>query len=202
MPRSPVNPYGVSKLFFEHALQAYDSAYGLRYAGLRYFNAAGADESGEIGERHTPETHLVPLALEVALGQRDVLPVYGSDYPTPDGTCVRDYVHVVDLAEAHFLALRYLLAAGESIAVNLGTGHGNPVQEIVRAVEIATDSEIPLRWEPRRPGDPPALVADPANAQRILGWAAKRSLEDMVTSAYQWARRQQDLRLSASRFAA
>jgi UDP-glucose 4-epimerase len=140
--------------------------------------------------------------LEVALGQRDALPVYGNDYPTPDGTCVRDYVHVVDLAEAHVLALRYLLAEGESIAVNLGTGRGHSVQEIVRAVEFATDSEISLRWEARRPGDPPALVADPANAQRILGWAAKRSLEDMVSSAHQWARRHQDLRLPASRFAA
>jgi len=201
-PRQPVNPYGASKLFFEHALEAYDNAYGLRYASLRYFNAAGADESGEIGELHTPETHLLPIALEVALDQRDALPVYGSDYPTPDGTCIRDYVHVSDLAEAHVLALRYLLAEGSSLALNLGTGRGHSVQEVVRAVEFATDSEIPLRWEPRRPGDPSVLVADPQNAQRILGWTAKRSLEDMVASAWKWAVRQQSLRVPPSRFAA
>jgi UDP-arabinose 4-epimerase len=123
--REPVNPYGVSKLFFEHALEAYDNAYGLRYASLRYFNAAGADESGEIGELHTPETHLIPIALEAALGQRDSMPIYGNDYPTPDGTCIRDFVHVSDLAEAHVLALRHLLAEGESLAVNLGTGQGS-----------------------------------------------------------------------------
>ena len=152
------------KLFFEHALEAYDNAYGLRYASLRYFNAVGADESGEIGELHSPETHLIPLALEVALGRRDFLPVYGSDYPTADGTCIRDYVHVSDLAEAHVLALRHLLAEGNSLALNLGTGRGHSVQEIVRAVESTCDSEVPLRWEPRRPGDPPVLVGDPGNA--------------------------------------
>jgi UDP-glucose-4-epimerase GalE len=202
--RAPANPYGVSKLFFEHALEAYDNAYGLRYASLRYFNAAGADEGGEIGELHAPETHLIPIALDAALGRRDSVPVYGNDYPTPDGTCIRDFVHVSDLAEAHVLALRYLLAEGESLVVNLGTGRGHSVQEVVRVVESITDTEIPLRWEPRRAGDPPVLVADPRHAEHILGWSAQRSLEDMVTSAWRWAQMQQEagLRLWDSEFAA
>ena len=190
-PRQPVNPYGVSKLFFEHALESYDHAYGLRYATLRYFNAAGADEAGQTGELHSPESHLIPLAISTALGQGDSLPVYGSDYPTPDGTCIRDYVHVSDLAEAHVLALRYLLADGESVALNLGTGQGRSVQEVVRTVESVTESEVPVRWEPRRPGDPAALVANPTLAEQVLGWKAQRSLEDMVASACKWAESQQ-----------
>jgi len=202
-PRLPVNPYGVSKLFFEHALESYDNAYGLRYASLRYFNAAGADGSGELGELHTPETHLIPIALEAALGLRDSVPVFRDDYPTPDGTSIRDYVHVSDLAEAHVLALRYLLASGDSLAVNLGTGHGHSVQEVLRAVESVTDSEIPLRWEPRRAGDPAALVADPSRAEQVLGWTAQRSLEEIVTSAWKWAQKQQGSRqLRVSEFAA
>ncbi len=188
--RAPVNPYGASKLFFEHALEAYDRAYGLQYASLRYFNAAGADDSGEIGEIHAPETHLLPLALEAALGLRESIPVYGNDYPTPDGTCIRDYVHVSDLAEAHVLALGHLLAERGSLTVNLGTGKGHSVQEVIRAVEALTDSEMPIRWEPRRIGDPPVLVADPSRAQTILGWKAQRSLEDMVLSAWKWLQRQ------------
>jgi UDP-glucose-4-epimerase GalE len=191
MPRQPVNPYGVSKLFFEHALESYDNAYGLRYASLRYFNAAGADASGEIGELHTPETHLIPIAIEAALGLRDSVSVFGNDYPTPDGTCVRDYVHVSDLADAHVLALRHLLAEGDSLALNLGTGHGHSVREVLRTVESVTDSEIPLRWEPRRAGDPSTLVADPSRAKEVLGWTARHSLEEMVTSAWKWAQQQQ-----------
>jgi len=191
VPRQPVNPYGVSKLFFEHALESYDNAYGLRYASLRYFNAAGADASGEIGELHTPETHLVPIAIEAALGLRDSVSVFGNDYPTPDGTCVRDYIHVSDLADAHVLALRYLLAEGDSLALNLGTGHGHSVREVLQTVESVTDSEIPLRWEPRRAGDPSTLVADPNRAEEALGWTARRSLEEMVTSAWKWAQQQQ-----------
>jgi UDP-arabinose 4-epimerase len=203
-PRQPVNPYGMSKLFFEHALESYDTAYGLRYASLRYFNAAGAEGASEIGELHTPETHLIPLALEAALGHRDSLSIYGNDYPTPDGTCIRDFVHVSDLAEAHVLALRYLLAGGESLAVNLGTGRGHSVQDVVRVVESVTGNEVPVRWEPRRVGDPPALVADPARAERLLGWSAQRSLEDMVASAEKWAQMQLEggLRLGDSDFAA
>ncbi len=203
-PRQPVNPYGVSKLFFEHALESYDNAYGLRYASLRYFNAAGTEEGGEIGELHTPETHLIPIAIETALGHRDSVSIYGNDYSTPDGTCIRDFVHVSDLAEAHVLALRYLLAGGESLVVNLGTGHGHSVQEVVRSVESVTKKEIPISWEPRRVGDPPALVADPARAERLLGWTAQHPLEDMVTSAVKWAQMQSSggLRLRNSEFAA
>jgi UDP-arabinose 4-epimerase len=186
--RMPVNPYGVSKLFFEHALEAYDNAYGLRYAALRYFNAAGADPGGMLGELHSVETRLVPLAIQAALGDRDYLSVFGNDYPTADGTCIRDYVHVSDLAEAHVQALQHLLAQGESIAVNLGTGRGHSVLEVVRAIEIATETEIPIKWEPRRPGDPPELVADPAGAQLVLNWMAHRSLDDIVRTAVQWAR--------------
>lgn len=190
-PRQPVNPYGVSKLFFEQALESYDRAYGLRYASLRYFSAAGADENGENGELHSPETRLIPLAIAAALGPGDALPIYGNDYPTRDGTCIRDYVHVSDLAEAHVLALRYLLAEGESLALNLGTGIGKSVQEVVRAVEAVTESEIPLRWEPRRPGDPATLVADPELAERVLGWKAQRTFEDIVATAWKWSQGQQ-----------
>jgi len=189
--RQPVNPYGVSKLFFEHALEAYDNAYGLRYASLRYFNAAGADASGETGELHTPETHLVPIAMEAALGLRESVPVFGSDYPTPDGTCIRDYVHVSDLADAHVLALRYLVAGGESVPLNLGSGRGHSVREVLHRVELVSDSEIALRWEARRPGDPATLVADPSRAEQVLGWTAQRSLEEIVKSAWQWAQQEQ-----------
>jgi UDP-glucose-4-epimerase GalE len=194
VPRQPVNPYGASKLFFEHALESYDNAYGLRYTSLRYFNAAGADASGELGELHSPETHLIPIAIEVALGLRDAVGVFGNDYPTPDGTCIRDYVHVCDLADAHVLALRHLLADGDSCALNLGTGRGHSVQEVLRTVESVTDSEIARRWEGRRAGDPAVLVADPSRAEQVLGWRARRTLEEMVTSAWKWAQSPQGSR--------
>ena len=154
-PRQPVNPYGVSKLFFEQALEAYDRAYGFRFASLRYFNAAGADDSGEIGELHEPETHLIPLALRAAAGLGPELQVFGSDYPTPDGTCVRDYIHVNDLASAHVKALDHLAAGKESFAVNVGTGTGASVQEVISAVEEVTGKRVPHKIVPRRPGDPP-----------------------------------------------
>src|SRR4029077_497029 len=141
-PRQPVNPYGVTKLVFEQALEAYDAAYGMRFASLRYFNAAGADETGEIGERHDPETHLIPLALRAAMGS-GVLQVFGNDYSTPDGTCVRDYIHVNDLAEAHVAALRHLMNGGKSIAVNLGTGRGYSVMEVIAAIEEVTGKRVP-----------------------------------------------------------
>src|SRR5271163_1701426 len=144
-PRQPVNPYGVSKLFFEQALEAYDRAYGLRFASLRYFNAAGADESGEIGELHQPESHLIPLALRAAAGAGPELQVFGSDYPTPDGTCIRDYIHVSDLAAAHVKALEHLQAGKESFAVNLGTGRGDSVQEVLSAVEEITGKKVPRK---------------------------------------------------------
>ncbi len=190
-PRQPVNPYGVSKLFFEYALEAYDRAYGLRFVSLRYFNAAGADESGEIGELHDPETHLIPLALRAAAGLGAELQVFGSDYPTPDGTCIRDYVHVNDLAEAHVKALEHLQAGKESFAANLGTGQGHSVREVLAAVEEVTGNRVPVSLVPRRPGDPPALVADPRRAQSLLQWKAKRSFQETIATAWKWMERRQ-----------
>ena len=185
-PLTPVNPYGVSKVFFEQALESYDTAYGIRYASLRYFNAAGADESGEVGECHEPEPHLIPLALRAAAGFGGELQVYGTDYPTPDGTCVRDYTNVVDLAEAHVKALQRLQGGNPSFTVNLGTGEGSSVKEVIAAVEEVTGKKVPRKIVPRRPGDPPALVADPKRAQELLQWKTKRSLRDSVSTAWKW----------------
>jgi UDP-glucose-4-epimerase GalE len=188
-PREPINPYGATKLAFENALEAYDRAYGLRSARLRYFNAAGADESGEIGELHEPETHLIPLALQASLPGSFELQVFGSDYPTPDGTCLRDYIHVNDLADAHVRALQHLEQGGESLAVNLGTGKGNSVLEVIHAAEAATGHPVRRTIGPRRPGDPPALIADPSKAQQVLGWTAQRDLTDIVNSAWNFMRK-------------
>lgn len=185
-PRQPVNPYGVSKLFFEQALESYDRAYGLRFASLRYFNAAGADESGEIGELHDPETHLIPLALSAAAGFGPELQIFGSDYPTPDRTCIRDYVHVNDLADAHEKALQQLAAGQSSLAVNLGTGTGHSVLQIVSAVQQTTGKAVPQKLMTRRAGDPPALVANPAKAQQLLRWRASRGLPEIVATAWKW----------------
>jgi UDP-arabinose 4-epimerase len=187
-PREPINPYGATKLAFENAIEAYDRAYGLRSARLRYFNAAGADESGEIGELHDPETHLIPLALQASLPGDFQLQVFGSDYPTPDGTCLRDYIHVNDLADAHVRALQHLEQGGESIAVNLGTGRGNSVLEVIHAAEAATGQPVRRTIGPRRPGDPPALIADPSKAKEVLGWTAQRNLTDIVNSAWNFMR--------------
>lgn len=187
-PREPVNPYGSSKLFFENALEAYDRAYGLRSARLRYFNAAGADDSGEIGELHDPETHLIPLALQASMPNGAELQVFGSDYPTPDGTCLRDYIHVNDLADAHVRALQHLEQGGDSLAVNLGTGKGNSVLEVIHAAEKATGQPVRRKIGPRRAGDPPALVADPSKAQQVLGWKAQRDLTDIVETAWKFMR--------------
>ena len=192
IPRQPVNPYGVTKLFFEQALEAYDRAYGLRFAALRYFNAAGADESGEIGELHDPETHLIPLALRAAAGTGSELQVFGSDYPTPDGTCIRDYIHVNDLASAHVSALEHLAAGKESIAVNVGTGSGYSVQQVISAVEEATGKAVPRKMVPRRAGDPPALVANPAKAQSLLKWKSTRGLQNIVETAWNWMERHRE----------
>jgi UDP-glucose-4-epimerase GalE len=194
-PREPVNPYGASKLFFENVLEAYSRAYQLSSVRLRYFNAAGADESGEIGELHDPETHLVPLALEATSENGRELQIFGSDYPTADGTCVRDYVHVNDLADAHVKALQHLEKLseekrGESLALNLGTGRGHSVLEVMQAAERATGRPVRRLMGPRRAGDPPALVADPTKARDLLGWTAKRSLEDIVSSAWNWMQSQ------------
>ncbi len=184
-PRQPVNPYGTSKLFCEYALEAYDRAYGLRSARLRYFNAAGADESGEIGELHDPETHLIPLAL-AATGNGAELKIFGTDYPTPDGTCVRDYIHVNDLADAHVRALQHLEKGGDSVALNLGTGGGHSVLEVVQAAEAVTGRAVRRKVGPRRAGDPPVLVADATRAQQVLGWKATRTLPDIVAGAWKW----------------
>lgn len=185
LPRVPVNPYGVTKLIFEQALEAYGPAYKLGYVSLRYFNAAGADESGTIGEIHIPETHLIPSAFEAIRGRRQALDIFGDTYPTPDGTCVRDYIHVSDLAEAHVLALEYL-AGGPSQAVNLGTGRGHSVREILSAIKRVTGREVPSRVAPPRPGDPAELVANPMRAESLLKWKAKRSLDDIVATAWKW----------------
>lgn len=192
-PRQPVNPYGVSKLFFEQALEAYDRAYEFRYASLRYFNAAGADESGEIGELHDPETHLIPLALRAAAGTGSELQVFGSDYPTPDGTCIRDYIHVNDLASAHVKALEHLAAGKGSFAVNVGTGSGYSVQEVISAVEEVTGKPVPHKVVPRRAGDPPRLVANPAKVQALLGWKATRGLREDVATAWNWMQRRKTI---------
>ncbi|MGD0214217.1 MAG: UDP-glucose 4-epimerase GalE [Terriglobales bacterium] len=190
-PREPVNPYGASKLFFENALEAYGRAYGLHSVILRYFNAAGADESGEIGEIHEPETHLIPLALAAATERGSELHIYGTDYPTADGTCVRDYIHVSDLADAHVQALHYLRKndgnqGGDALAINLGTGRGYSVLEVVQAAESATGRRVRRTMGLRRPGDPPVLVADATKAKKVLGWTAKRNLEHIVSSAWAW----------------
>ena len=193
-PREPVNPYGASKLFFENALEAYSRAYGLRSVSLRYFNAAGADESGEIGELHDPETHLIPLVLAASTENGPELQIYGSDYPTPDGTCLRDYIHVNDLADAHVRALQHLEKrsdekGGDSLALNLGTGRGHSVLEVIQAAENATGRPVRRMIGPRRPGDPPVLVADPAKAQSVLGWTAKCNFADIVSSAWAWTQK-------------
>jgi UDP-arabinose 4-epimerase len=188
--RRPVNPYGVSKLFFEQALESYDRAYGLCFASLRYFNAAGADESGDLGELHSPETHLIPLAFHASAGVGPELQIFGSDYPTPDGTCIRDYIHVNDLAEAHVNAMEHLQAGGDSFVANLGTGRGHSVKEVISAVEEVTGNPVPHRLGPRRAGDPAALVADTHRAEALLHWKARRSLRDIVSTAGRWMERQ------------
>lgn len=184
----PVNPYGETKLFFERILNAYSGAYGLEAVALRYFNAAGADESGGIGELHNPETHLIPLALEAAAGLRPYLEVFGNDYPTSDGTCIRDYIHVTDLAEAHATAVDFLQgqSGGAFTALNLGAGGGHSIKQVVATVEKITGHSVAVRITERRAGDPPTLVADPTRAQHLLRWTANRSLEEMVASAWKW----------------
>jgi UDP-arabinose 4-epimerase len=188
--KAPLNPYGETKLAIERALHWYAGAYGMRYAALRYFNAAGADPDGEIGEGHEPETHLIPLVLRAALGRGGPIEIYGTDYPTRDGTAIRDYIHVSDLADAHLRALAHLAAGGDSIAVNLGTGHGHSVREVIAAVERIGGRKVPQREVARRPGDPPELVADPALAQSQLGWQPRHSdLDTIITTALAWETR-------------
>jgi UDP-arabinose 4-epimerase len=189
-PQHPVNPYGESKLICERAIHWYGEAYRMSYAALRYFNAAGADPDGEIGEAHEPETHLVPLVLATALGRRAQIDIYGTDYPTPDGSAVRDYIHVQDLAEAHVAALGHLLDGGASLALNLGTGAGHSVREVIAAAERVTGRRIARREMARRAGDPPVLVADVARARAALGWQARMSgLDGILGTAWAWHNR-------------
>jgi UDP-glucose-4-epimerase GalE len=188
--QAPVNPYGHTKLVVERMLDAFDRAYGFPYVCLRYFNAAGADPAGDIGEEHLPETHLIPLAIETAQGGKAVLTVFGNDYPTPDGTCVRDYVHVQDLAQAHYLALEYLSGGGESDSYNLGNGDGYSIREILDAVAAQAGRNFPVEYAPRRAGDPPVLVGDSAKARRVLGWKPEfTTLKDIIETAWNWHER-------------
>ena len=190
-PQAPVSPYGESKLFIERILHWYGVAYGLKSVALRYFNAAGADPEGEIGERHEPETHLVPLVIEAALAKRPPVGVFGRDYPTPDGTAVRDYVHVMDLADAHVQALDYLGAGGESTALNLGTGEGHSVHEVIETVERVGGRPVPRTDLPRRPGDPPSLVADASRARAVLRWRPRHpDLATIIEHAWRWHARE------------
>jgi len=183
----PVNPYGESKLFVERALEWYGRAHGFSWAAMRYFNAAGADPEGEIGECHDPESHLIPLVVDAALGIKPPVQIMGTNYPTPDGTAIRDYIHVEDLADAHIRALRYLETGGASSAMNLGTGRGYSVREVIAAVERASGATVPARETSRRIGDPPVLIADNRLAQKLLSWHAKYStLDDIVRTAWAW----------------
>ena len=186
-PRQPINPYGRSKLAVEHVLEDYSRAYGLRSTVLRYFNAAGAHPDGNIGERHSPETHLIPLVLQVASGRRPHIARFGSSHATPDGSCIRDYVHVQDLCSAHLLALQRLATGAPSAAYNLGNGLGHSVDEVIAAVRRVTGHPVPVQDAPAREGDPPVLVADAARARADLGWAPQYSdLDTIVAHAWQW----------------
>ncbi|MFH2202377.1 MAG: UDP-glucose 4-epimerase GalE [Elusimicrobiota bacterium] len=189
-PRRPINPYGRSKLMVEEMLQDFDAAYGLRYSALRYFNAAGADPEGETGEAHDPETHIIPLAIQAALGRRAGLKVFGADYDTPDGTCLRDYIHTVDLSAAHILALRRLLDGGASAAYNLGNEEGRSVLEVIAAVKKASGKDFKVEQVERRPGDPARLIGSSAKIKQELGWSPRYGeLETMVRTAWDWAQR-------------
>jgi len=196
-PQRPVNPYGETKLMVERALHWYAKAHGINSVALRYFNAAGADPEGDIGESHMPETHLIPLILDAALGRRAAIDIYGTDYPTEDGSCVRDYIHVADLADAHVRALDYLIDGGETTAVNLGTGMGYSVREVIAAVERVTGKRVPRREMPRRAGDPAVLVADPTRARKLLGWLPTHSdLDTVIHTAWTWHLRTPEVALA------
>jgi UDP-glucose 4-epimerase len=185
----PTNTYGETKLAMEKMMKWYDKAYHMKYVSLRYFNAAGAIESGEIGEAHTVETHLIPLILQVPLEQREYISIFGDDYPTEDGTCIRDYIHVMDLASAHYKALEYLRAANESNIFNLGNGNGYSVKEVIDVARKVTNHVIPAKVEPKRAGDPAKLIASSQKAQDILGWRPEYgSLEKIVSDAWNWHR--------------
>jgi UDP-glucose-4-epimerase GalE len=191
-PLQPINPYGFTKLVIERALADYARAYGFGFAALRYFNAAGASADGDLGEDHRPETHLIPLVLEVALGRREAITIFGDGYPTPDGTCIRDYIHVDDLADAHMRALERL-KPGEGMHLNLGTGRGHSVREIIESCRRVTGAKIPEIIGERRPGDPPSLIADSARAQSFLGWRPRYiDLDCLIETAWRWRRTHPD----------
>lgn len=182
----PTNPYGATKLAIEGMLKWCDRAYGIHYVALRYFNAAGSNPEVGIGEDHDPESHLIPLVMKTALGQRDHIGIFGEDYPTQDGTCIRDYIHVRDLVEAHLLALEHLDKTGESGVFNLGSGTGYSVKEIIETARQVTGKKIPAKVEPRRGGDPSVLIASNQKAASVLGWTPKRGLEEIVADAWTW----------------
>ncbi|NEO14274.1 MULTISPECIES: UDP-glucose 4-epimerase GalE [unclassified Moorena] len=186
-PQNPINPYGASKLMVERILSDFHTAYDLKSVTFRYFNAAGADPEGRLGEDHTPETHLIPLVLLTALGKRESISIFGTDYPTPDGTCIRDYIHVQDLASAHVLGLDYLLKGGDSEIFNLGNGNGFSVKEVIEAARLVTKQEIKAIECDRRPGDPPALVGSSDKARKLLGWYPQYcDLNTILSHAWQW----------------
>jgi UDP-arabinose 4-epimerase len=189
-PQRPINPYGASKLMVERMLADFGTAHGLRSIALRYFNAAGADPDSEIGEAHAPETHIIPLALDAASGQASEVTVFGNDYDTPDGTCIRDYIHVCDLADAHVRALSALDAGSPSTAFNLGVGHGFSVRQVIDSAARVTGREIPVRWGARRPGDPAVLIANASAARQALGWRPHfTDIDDIVQTAWNWSQR-------------
>ena len=188
-PQNPINPYGRSKLMIEWILKDFAAAYDMRYISLRYFNAAGADPDAEIGEDHDPETHLIPLILDVAMGKRDHLEIFGTDYDTPDGTCIRDYIHVTDLADAHLLALKYLMNGGESRVFNLGNGNGFSVKEVIAAALKMTGCDIKCVESERRPGDPPILIGSSDKIKKSLGWnPVYYDLDAIIETAWRWHR--------------
>jgi UDP-glucose-4-epimerase GalE len=196
-PQHPVNPYGRGKLMVEQICRDFDRAYGIRTVFLRYFNAAGAHPDGTIGEDHTPETHLIPLALDVALGRRASIEIYGADYSTPDGTCIRDYIHVCDLADAHVAAMEYLIRGGLSDGFNLGNEKGYSVREIIRHAEAVTGRTIRVIISPRREGDPPVLIADATRAKTVLNWSPRfTDLDTIIGSAWNWHQKRFSTRLS------
>jgi UDP-glucose 4-epimerase len=193
-PCTPTNPYGESKIAVERMLKGCDSAYGLKYISLRYFNAAGADRSGKIGERHRNETHLIPLVLEVAAGRRENIKIFGTDYPTPDGTCVRDYIHVSDLSGAHLLALNSLLSGGDSAVYNLGNNRGYSVREVIELSRKVTGKPIPAIEADKRPGDPAILIASSDKIKKNLGWKPEyEDLETIIKTAWKWHQKEADL---------
>ena len=189
-PQNPINPYGKTKLMIENIFKDYEVAYGFKFVVFRYFNACGAAKDGSIGEWHTPESHLIPILLEVAAGKREFFQLNGTDYPTADGTCIRDYIHVEDLAEAHLLGLKHLLAGGESKFYNLGSGSGYSNKEVMEAAKKVTGVDFEVKYGPRREGDPPSLLASSELIKKELGWEAKhKDIVEIIETAWEWEKK-------------